>query len=150
MKRIAYFLLVTIFMMCWMAFPGSAAERKQEIIQFEDGSYAIVEVTTTGARAAKSVNGSKQYTYCDSDGVAQWKAVLNGSFTYTGSTATCTSSSCSITIYISDWYTISKNASKSGNVASCSVTMGKKVLGVVVDKMSANLSLKCDANGNLS
>ena len=76
MKRIACFLLVTIFMMCWMAFPGSAAEHKQEIIQFEDGSYAIVEVTTTGARAAKSVNGSKQYTYCDSDGVAQWKAVL--------------------------------------------------------------------------
>ena len=97
-------------MMCWMAFPGSAAECKQEIIQFEDGSYAIVEVTTSGARAAKSVNGSKQYTYCDSDGVAQWKAVLNGSFTCSGSTATCTSSSCSITIYVSDWYTISKSA----------------------------------------
>ena len=92
MKKITCFLLTTILMMCWMAFPGSAAECKQEIIQFEDGSYAIVEVTTSGARAAKSVNGSKQYTYCDSDGVAQWKAVLNGSFTCSGSTATCTSS----------------------------------------------------------
>ena len=137
-------------MMCWMAFPGSASERKQEIIQFEDGSYAIVEVTTTGARAAKSVNGSKQYTYCDSDGVAQWKAVLNGSFTYTGSTATCTSSSCSITIYISDWYTISKNASKSGNTANGSFSIGRKVLGVTVETKDVTLKLSCDKNGNLS
>ena len=54
MKKITCFLLTTILMMCWMAFPGSAAECKQEIIQFEDGSYAIVEVTTSGARAANT------------------------------------------------------------------------------------------------
>lgn len=150
MKRVICSLLAVALVMCWIPFLGNAAECEREIIQFEDGSYAVIEVVAYGTRAAKSVDGSKQYTYCDSDGTVRWKAVLNGTFTYTGSSSTCTSSSCSVTTYSSEWYTISKSASKSGNTANCSVTMGKKVLGTVVDKMSASLSLKCDANGNLS
>ena len=150
MKRVICSLLVVMLVLCSIPICGNAAEREQEIIRFEDGSYAVVETITSGARASGRTSGSRPYTYYDSTGTAQWKVVLNGSFTYTGSSATCTSASCSVTIYNSEWYTISKNASKSGNTASCSVTMGKKVLGTVVDKMSASLSLKCDANGNLS
>ena len=87
MKRVICSLLAVALVMCWIPFLGDAAECEREIIQFEDGSYAVIEVVAYGTRAAKSVDGSKQYTYCDSDGTVRWKAVLNGTFTYTGSSS---------------------------------------------------------------
>ena len=50
---------------------------------------------------------------------------------------------------ITDADVISKKASKSGNTASASVTMGCSYDGIMTT-IPANLSLKCDKNGNLS
>ena len=150
MKRIICSLLAVILMLSCVPIFGNAAERGQEIIQFEDGSYIITEVITRGTRASGSTSGNKTSTYYNKSGVAQWKAVLNGAFTYNGSSATCTSASCSVTIYNSEWYTVSKSASKSGSTAYGSVTMGTVALGTVEDQVSANLNIKCDKNGNLS
>lgn len=148
MKRVSccfltVLLLIGIFPVC-----GNAAEI--ETIHFEDGSYATIEITSNEVRASGSKTGSKSYTYYNSDSVRQWKATLTGSFTYTGSSATCTSSDINVTIYDSDCYVISQNAGKSGNTARGSVTMGLTLLGGTVEKTSASLTLKCDANGNLS
>lgn len=126
------------------------ASTTQDVICFEDGSYLTVQLEQKESRASGSVTGSKTYTYKASDGTSQWQAVLTGTFSYTGSSATCTASSCSVTIYKSDWYTISKSASKSGNKATGTATVGRKSLGVTVDQKTANMSLSCDANGNLS
>lgn len=41
-------------------------------------------------------------------------------------------------------------ASKSGAVASASVTMGQIVMGITVSQTSYQLTLTCDKNGNLS
>lgn len=150
MKRIICSLLAAVLVLGWIPFFGSAAEREQEIIQFEDGSYIVAEVITRGTRASGSTSGSKKYTYYNKTNVAQWKAVLDGAFTYNGSSATCTSASCSVTIYNSEWYTISKSASKNGSTAYGSVTMGTVALGTVEERVPASLSIKCDKNGNLS
>ena len=83
-------------------------------------------------------------------GPAQWKAVLSGTFSFTGSTSTCTSSSMNVTILDSSWYTISKNATRGENTATGSATIGEKVGGVTLTKIPVNLTLSCDANGNLS
>ncbi len=146
MKRVICSLLVVMLVLCSIPICGNAAEREQEIIR----SYAVVETITSGARASGRISGSRPYTYYDSTGVAQWKVVLNGSFTYTGSSATCTSASCSVTIYNSEWYTVSKNASKSGNTATGSFSIGRKALGVTVETKDVTLKLSCDKNGNLS
>ena len=150
MKRVICSLLVVMLVLCSIPICGNAAEREQEIIRFEDGSYAVVETTTSGARASGRTSGSRPYTYYDSTGTAQWKVVLNGSFTYTGSSATYTSASCSVTIYNSEWYTISKNASKSGSTATGSFSMGRKLLGSAIETKDVTLKLSCDKNGNLS
>lgn len=150
MKRFICSLLVVMLVLCSIPICGNAAECEQEIIRFEDGSYAVVETITSGARASGGISGSRPYTYYDSTGIAQWKVALNGSFTYNGSSATCTSASCSVTIYNSEWYTISKNASKSGNTANGSFSIGRKVLGVTVETKDVTLKLSCDKNGNLS
>lgn len=150
MKRILCFILMSAMLLYVIPVQSNAVEKNLETIYFEDGSYMTAEVITKGTRASGSVSGSKPYTYYRSDGSAQWKATISGSFTYTGSSAICTSSSVDVTIYDSSWYTISKSSSKSGNTASASVTMGEKLGGVTVTKVPANLSLSCDKNDNLS
>lgn len=150
MKRVLpIFLVLTIAIFVFPMY-ANAAEKENNVVYFDDGSYMTAEVIANRMRASGSVTGNKINTYYDSEGNAKWKAVLTGSFTYTGSSATCTSASIDVTIYDSNWYVVSKSASKSGNTASASVTMGKKVAGVTVSKVSANLTLSCDANGNLS
>lgn len=150
MKRFAAWLLLAVLLINVLPAMGNAAENESEIIEFDDGSYFVVEIIANHSRASESKTASKQYTYYDADDVSQWKAVLTGKFTYTGSSATCTSSSVSTTIYDSSWYEIYKYASKSGNKATASVTMGDKLDGETIARVPVSLSLTCDANGNLS
>jgi len=150
MKRILSYILVLAMMICMIPICGNAVENKVETIYFEDGSYMTIEVITKSARASGTVSGTKPYTYYGSDGNAYWKAVISGSFRYTGSSATCISASIDVTIYDSSWYTVSKSASKSGNTAYGSATIGEKVLGVTVSKVPVSLTLSCDSDGNLS
>ncbi len=142
--------IVSILLISTLPVMGNAAESTLEAISFQDGSYMTVEITASGARSAGSVTGNKTYTYYDANNVSQWKAVLTGTFTYTGSSATCTSSNVNVTIYDSDWYVNNKSASKSGNVATASVTVGRIYDGTTMTLVPANLCLTCDANGNLS
>lgn len=152
MKRICS--LVIMFAMCasLVPFTGMTAEigEVEYMYYLSDGSYIVVELNTSPARASSTVTGTKTYTCKDDNGTALWKAVLTGTFSYTGSSSSCTSSSCSVTIYDSAWYLVSKSASKSGNTATASVTMGKKVLGITVSTIPITINLSCDANGNLS
>lgn len=150
MKQIVSFILAAVMLLCVIPTRGIAAEKNLETIYFEDGSYMTVEIVAIETRAFGSKSGSKPYTYYGANGNALWKATITGSFTYTGSSATCTSSSVDVSIYDSAWYTISKSSSKSGNTASASVTMGEKLGGVTVTKVPVSLSLSCDKNGNLS
>lgn len=149
MKRAFSVLLVVILLVSALPVVGNAAETV-ETLYFDDGSFMTIEVVYSPARATWSVTGNKQYTYYDSNSVSQWKAVLTGTFTYTGSSSTCTASSVDVTIYDSSWYVVSKSASKSGNTATGSVVMGEKAGGITVTRVPVSLTLKCDANGNLS
>lgn len=148
MKRIVCSVLAAVLMLCMIPMQGKAAEA--EIVMLENGDYMMIETVRFGMRASGTVTGNKTYTYYDSNDDAQWKAVLTGKFTYTGSGATCTSSSVSTTIYDSSWTVISKSATKSGNKAKASVKMGDKVEGTITTTVPVSLTLSCDANGNLS
>lgn len=150
MKRVISLLALAGMLVSIFTVNCFAAESETTVTYFEDGSYIIDTIEISGARASGSISGSKTRSYYDENGNLDWKAVLNGSFSYTGSSATCTSSSVNVTVYDSSWYTVSKSASKSGNTANASVTMGRKVLGVTVEQKSISISLSCDKNGNLS
>lgn len=58
--------------------------------------------------------------------------------------------SCDVTILSSTWYVVSKSATKGGNTAKATVTMGRKLVGVTIDKETYNITLTCDKNGNVS
>lgn len=146
MKRVVSVLMLVFFLFSALPVAGAAEAVSEERIELGDGYYLIAETFQSGARASKSVSGSKPYTYYNASDVAQWKATLYGTFTYTGSSATCTASSISITIYNNSWSTSSKSASKSGNKATGSVTMKQST----VKSVPVSLSLSCSASGTLS
>lgn len=148
MKQTIAFLLLAVLLLSTLPVSADAAEK--DIIYCEDGSYITVEIITNGSRESGSVTGKKRYTYYSENGSTEWVVDLNGSFTYTGSSATCTSSSVDVTIHDSSWYVVSKYATKSSNKATASVTMGDKPAGTTVLTVPVSLTLQCDPNGNLS
>lgn len=149
MKKLIVFVLCAALIVPLLPVMGYAAEEEQEIVRFADGGYLLIELSANASRATEQVTGSKKYTYYDSNNTSQWRATLTGTFTYTGSSATCTASSVDVAIYNSAWYVSYKTAGKSGNKATASVTM-KKTSDNVTSSVPVNLSLSCDANGNLS
>lgn len=150
MKRIICGILTLILVFSALPVVATAAQGEREILYFEDGSYLVSEVISVSTRASGTISGSKPYTYYSTDGRTLWKATLNGTFRYTGSSATCTNSSISVSIYDSSWYTISKSAGKSGSSATGSASMSMKSAGVTVMTVPVSMSLTCDANGKLS
>lgn len=151
MKRIIAVFSLVILVAALFPLNVSAAQMADEnTIWLEDGSYVVVSITDTGSRATSTKSGTKTYTYYSASDVIQWKAALSGTFTYTGSSSSCTASDCDITIYNSDWYIYTNMPSKSGNTAKAEITMKRKLLGVTVDTENLTITLTCDANGNLS
>ena len=151
MKRILSMSMALIMIVSLLSVTCFATSRSNTVVTyFDDGSCLVETMEIEYSRASGTKSGTKTQTYYDASGNTDWKVVLTGTFSYTGSSATCTASSVSVTIYDSDWYTVSKSATKSGATASASVTMGYKVLGVTTKKVTATPTLTCDANGNLS
>lgn len=152
MKKFAIIITIVFLLSVLLPTQVFAAEPTQteEIIYFEDGSYITIVITSIESRAAYTKTGSRTLTYRNSSGEEQWEAVLRGSFTYDGTTSSCTSSSCTVTISNTNWYTISKIASKSGNTAKVDLKMGLRFAGSTIDEKSSTITLSCDANGKLS
>lgn len=142
--------LLVVSMLPIGAFAVADVQETENIIYLDDGSYITIELSCMESRASGTKTGSKTYTYYGSDDVESWRAVLRGTFSYTGSSATCTASSCDVTISNTAWYVVSKTASKSGSSAVGELTMGLKWLGITIDKETISMRITCDANGNLS
>lgn len=150
MKRAVSILMLVFFLFGALPMAGAAEAVSEERIELGDGYYLIAETFQSGVRASKSVSGSKPYTCYDGAGTALWKVTLYGTFTYTGSSATCTASSISTTIYENSWSTGSKSASKSGSKATGSATMKQTKNGLTAKSVPVSLSLSCSASGTLS
>ena len=152
MKRLLCCVMAMVLAVTMFPVFSNAAAYGEEVVTevFADGSYETESIYKMQTRAGGTISGSKVRNHYDTEGILCWQFVLNGSFSYTGSSATCTSSTCSVSIYSQGWYVISKNASKSGNTASANATMGNRIDGGTVNQASASLTLRCDKNGNLS
>lgn len=146
MKKITK-LLVIIFVFCFLAptYAQATEQSTQEKIIFSDGSYIISEITVNGSRANNTKSGDKEYTYYNANDVRQWKATVIGTFTYDGTTSTCTAVSTSFTRYTTTWTLDSVSKSKSGATA-----IGDFYLSCSLWETSVRVKLTCDKDGNLS
>lgn len=152
MKRLFSVVIVLAFLIGLLPCNALAVNQVDhvEIIQLEDGGYVEISVGTSPARAANTVSGYKTYTYYDSNHEKSWEAKLTATFAYSGGWYTCTTANCNVTIYDNQWYVVSNTTTRSSNNAVTNLTMGRKYLGVTVERPQYTIKLTCDSNGNLS
>lgn len=153
MKRVIslFLTMLTILMVLPITALGvEEAQETEDIIWTDDGGYIVITTQSAQTRASGTRTESRMGTYYDSKDNVEWRITLTATFTYNGTTSSCTAASCDVTIYDSMWYLISKSVTKSGNTATATVTLGFKVLGVTVSKPTYTLSLSCDKDGNMS
>ena len=131
-------LILAIVCMVLSCFSANAASH--------DTSTAIIIVN----RNRSSITGQKSVYQKDSDGNNVAMATLTGTFTFNGTSSSCTGASCDVTIYNDAWSTKSVNAYTSGSSTVAEVTLVRKFLFITVETKNFTITLSCDRNGNLS
>lgn len=116
-----------------------------ELSQYSPSIYTSPALTVSSSKSATLTS-----TVTDSSGNVLIKYVLSATFTYNGSSATCTSASYSTNVYSNGWSFSNATSSKSGNTAYGAYTAVNKVLLITVQSISRNLTISCDKDGNIS
>ena len=112
----------------------------------EDNSHNIITLAST----TKSKTGSKTIYCKDADGKVLWYVKVTGTFSYDGSTSTCTSVSMTTSTNAAGWNIVNKKCSKSGNRATASATGQKSHNGTVTNSITKSVTLSCSKTGTLS
>lgn len=150
-KRILSVILITATLFSTLILTAAAQEPSAvtttEVELLPNGDYIETELITCdqpdGAKSTAS--GQKTKKYKNSSGAVMWSVTVYGTFSYNGSSATCTSATRSTTCPGSGWTIVSSSASKSGNTATAKATAEYNN-----SHYSLTVSLKCSANGTLS
>ena len=118
---------------------------------YEDGSRDVIMIIRSDpGRTVHTLTGYVIQNHYSSENELVWRVKLTGTFTYDGTTSSCTDAYTTITFYKSGWSVLAENTGHTGCTASTCVMLGKNVLGVVLHAATVNLTLTCDKDGNLS
>lgn len=150
-KFLALTLLLTLLCCTFFCFPASATETtKVTVEKLDNGDYieTIITYYETDDRAATR-SGSKTNNYKNGDGEIMWSVTVNGTFTYNGTTSSCTSVSRSTSAPGANWTIKSSSCSKSGNCATATATATYRYL-LFSDDYSMTINLYCSPYGILS
>lgn len=151
MKKISALLSVVLMLLSFCPSTAFAEEivTDRYVEYFDDGSYIVTEIETSNISVLSSstVTNIKTSSYYDSDNVKNWTVKLTGTFSYTGSSASCTKSTVNYTIYNDYWKVTSAAASKSGNKATGNFTVKKYILGIPTKTVNRTLTITCSNSG---
>ncbi len=154
MKRTLIITLILSIICCSaLCIPASAVEAtetKTTIEYLDNGDYieTIITYYETNTRAATK-SGSKTTNYKNSSDEIMWSVTVNGTFTYNGTTSSCTSVSRSAAAYDSSWSIKSSSCSKSGNCATATATATQKLI-IGSKDYTQTVNLYCSPYGILS
>lgn len=149
-KRVISLIAVVVLLVTMLPISSVASQTGVEIIELADGGYIEVGIEDISPRTTNTRVAYKYFRYYDGSDNLEWEARLDGTFTYDGTTSTCTSASCTVAIYENAWYEISNTTTRSGNTATTQLTMGQKFLGITISKPQYTITLTCDKDGNMS
>ena len=152
-KKVSVFILIFLFCISvpFGAMAQSNTQPETEVEYLEDGSYLVTQIESGISLFASGSKTVTKYTsYYNSDDEIQWTLYLKASFTYTGSSATCTSASTSYKIYESAWKVTDALATKSGRTATGDYVVKKYWLGIITTTVPVKIIATCDNNGNIS
>ena len=120
----------------------------------DNGCYIVTTITeemnSVVSRATVSKTGSKKAVIYNSDDEPLVTLKLTGTFSYTGSSATCTAASTSYTVHSDNWKVTSAVASKSGNKATGNFTSKRYTLLIPVQTINSTVTITCSNSGVLS
>lgn len=151
-KAIAFTLLLTILCCTVFCFSAGATEENKvtTITKLDNGDYieTIITYFDTNERAATR-SGSKTSNYKDGSGTIMWSVTVYGSYTYNGTTSSCTSVSHSTSSPGTGWSIKSSSSHKSGNCATATATATLKK-GIASQDFTNTVNLYCSPYGILS
>lgn len=123
----------------------------EEVIVFPDGSKMITTIiqTQAGAKTRGSISGSRERLFLNDNNVLQFKVILTATFSFNGTSSTCTQVSSSTVVYSGNWSESSNSTYPSGNAAIANITVVRRFLFIVTETQNLVLTLHCDRYGNL-
>lgn len=149
-KLIAIFTALTLMLNITIISEASASATEPcspygdtEIVDLGDGytvEYEITEINPQARASSKTVEKTANFKR---DGVVVATIVLTASFSYTGSSATCTSASSNYTMY-HGWTYSNRSTTKSGNTAKTSARISN------VYYADVEVTLTCSNTGVVS
>lgn len=151
-------LILSLMLICTFFVPLAAAKEPfaeesvhRSVIYYSDGSRdeITLELMPQG-KERSTITASKNREHYTSSDVLVWRVKLTATFTYNGTSSSCTNAYTTVNFYESGWSTVTNTTNYSGNTATNTVVLAKKILGITVPMANVNLSLSCDKNGNLS
>lgn len=153
-------ILLFSFLFIWTStFPVKASEIQPidstDIIEvFDDGSYieSFTEenIIITLSRSSSTKSARKTYTYKSSTGKTLWTITVTGTFSYSGSSSSCTKSSISTTCPSSTFKLSSKSATKHNSTATATASFKQYNDSVYLRTITRSVSISCDKNGKLN
>ena len=148
MKKLISILLCVLFLFSFAGLTVSASEARlvsEEIQYLDNGDYIVTRIYEDAISPLANVKSGqkKQDYYVGNKHI--FSVTVNGSFSYTGSTATATSAASTVAIYNADATYVSKNAYTAGPNAVASGTV--KYSG---SNRTLTVQLTCSGNGTLS
>ena len=126
----------------------------ENVEYFDDGSYIVTTLSVDEenylSRATVSKTGSKTVVLYNSSDEAMVTLKLTATFTYTGSSSTCTAATPSYTIHENSWKVTTSTASRSGNKATGNFTAKHYALLIPIQTRDVTITITCSNTGVLS
>lgn len=126
-----------------------------EVEYLSDGSYIVTTITSEETTLMRSTSKTltKSVRVYNSDKEETCRLTLKAVFSINnGSSVTCTSSSCSTTIYQNGWSIVSTSATRSNKTsyatATATGTAKKKVLGITTKSIDLSTTITCYKDGS--
>ena len=141
---------LTLVLMLILPTNINALEENYNTTYYENGYYYEISISVTNSVARSAKEGSKTIYFKNSAGKTMWSLTVKGTFTYNGSTSSCTSASASTSITDATWKITNKSSSKSGNTAKATATAICYLNGNPINSATKTVSLKCSVSGKLS
>ena len=141
-----------------LLFPSATHANSFTVIEektehLHDGSYYVSRIYTEKRNyrlyspAKRTQHGHKTVTFYSPDKTREWSLTTHGTFTYNGSSASCTSCTATKTIYNPSWKVSIISVKAAGNRAT-STARGKYYRkNMPVQSKIRSASLRCSANG---
>lgn len=148
MKHRLITLITIIALLAIFSVPSFASSTNEsttrEVIYNADGSYDVIETKIEiSPFATDTKTASRTFTHSENN-VKQWTFTLRATFTYNGSTAKATASSCSYEIFNTAWKCVTKDSWTTGATAKASATFKRTA------SKEVTIGMKCSPSGEIT